>query len=272
MAWSIKLRRDFVVRTATGATVVVLLLAMLYKGGLWWHLFASALALLSLWEFFRIIERFYPFPSPLGYLAATIMLAAPRFFSARAMLFTLVGTAFAVLFVGAFRREIDGESFGCRSCGTVLLGLIYIVLPWSLMIQLRSYVSGWPALLCIFLCTWSCDVSAYLVGSKWGSRRICPHISPQKSLEGFLGGFVASLLCGILCALLWRYQPGPFVMAGVVCGFLGQLGDLVESMFKREFHVKDSGTLLPGHGGFLDRFDSILINGSLCFMLWEFFV
>ncbi len=272
MAWSNEFRYNFIVRGITGFGLVALLMVMLSLGGLWWHLFASTIAFLSLWEFYRAIRSSYTFPEILGYAAAFVILAVPQFFSVQALLFALVLCGFAVMFLEVFRREVSGESFACRSGGTLLLGLVYIVLPWSFMIQLRELPSGWPALSCVFLCTWSCDVFAYLVGTQWGSRHICPNTSPNKSLEGFMGGFAASLLCGVLCALWWNYQPGPFVMAGVICGSFGQLGDLVESMFKREFNVKDTGSILPGHGGFLDRFDSILINGSMCFMLWDLFV
>ena len=142
------------------------------------------------------------------------------------------------------------------------------------MIRFRALPDpvGWATVLSIFLCTWSCDVMAYLVGSRWGTVRVCPHISPHKSLEGFIGGFVASTLFGALCALFFKFSPMAFILVGAACGSAGQLGDLVESLIKRENDVKDSGHIFPGHGGFLDRFDSVLVNTLCAWMIWWAFL
>ena len=111
-------------------------------------------------------------------------------------------------------------------------------------------------------------MAAYLIGSRWGKNRLCVNISPNKTWEGFAGGFSASLLASVLLALLIDIPPMPFLYVGVICGFAGQLGDLAESVIKRESWVKDSGGLIPGHGGVLDRFDSTLINGLLVYILF----
>jgi phosphatidate cytidylyltransferase len=121
----------------------------------------------------------------------------------------------------------------------------------------------------LFLCTWSCDVAAFLTGKRFGANLLCESVSPKKTWEGFGGGVAGSLACSALLALLFRFPPLPMLLLGLLCGVAGQLGDLGESILKREAGVKDSGSLIPGHGGFLDRFDSILINASLAFLIFE---
>ena len=98
-------------------------------------------------------------------------------------------------------------------------------------------------------------------------------MSPHKTWEGFAGGAAASLMCGGLLALIFSlifsFPPLPLLLLGLLCGVAGQLGDLGESVLKREAGVKDTGNIIPGHGGMLDRFDSILVNGTLAFVIFE---
>jgi phosphatidate cytidylyltransferase len=94
-------------------------------------------------------------------------------------------------------------------------------------------------------------------------------VSAKKTWEGFGGGVLGSVFASSLVALIFEFPPLPLLLLGLLCGFAGQLGDLGESVLKREAGVKDSGSLIPGHGGFLDRFDSILVNSSLAFIIFE---
>jgi phosphatidate cytidylyltransferase len=177
--------------------------------------------------------------------------------------------AFLVLFTEVVRRESTGQSYALWNLGGTLSGLIYIVLPWCFMILIRSQTWGHILLITIFLCTWSCDVGAYIIGSRFGQSPFCNRVSPKKSWEGFWAGVMASSVCGAALAVFFEFAPIPLLMLGILCGVAGQLGDLGESVMKREAKVKDSGNVIPGHGGFLDRFDSILINASLAFFIIE---
>lgn len=118
--------------------------------------------------------------------------------------------------------------------------------------------------------TWSCDIGAYLVGCRWGHTPLAPTISPKKSWEGAVGGMVAAILLGALIGG-WRDHATLGVAFGAVAGTAGQIGDLVQSRYKRRAGAKDSGALFPGHGGVLDRFDSLLVNAPLCYLLAERF-
>ncbi|MGI6076080.1 MAG: phosphatidate cytidylyltransferase [Pyramidobacter sp.] len=270
MALSDSFKRTLSVRALSGVVLVAAILLALWAGGLWWRVLASVIALGSLREYYAIHGRFSPLASAAGYGSAIfILLTAGNHLQGGTMAVTGL-CCFVAYASEIFRRQIRGESDSVKNVMPIVAGLIYTVIPWHCMIQLRMlpYPVGFGAVLCVFLCTWSCDVMAYLVGSFWGTAKVCPHISPNKSMEGFVGGFAASVLCGALCALCARFSPLAFILTGVACGTAGQLGDLAESLIKREQGVKDSGHIIPGHGGFLDRFDSVLVNAVCAWLIW----
>lgn len=146
----------------------------------------------------------------------------------------------------------------------MFLGLIYIGLPFSLLIWMVSTPfeeAGNHFILAVLFMVWASDVFAYLLGSKIGKNKMFPRISPNKTWEGTLSGVAGAILTGYLCSLLFKGLDFglPFwIGLAFICTIFGILGDLVESMLKRSLGIKDSGNLLPGHGGFLDRFDAFI--------------
>ena len=269
MAVSSEFKHNLELRSLTGTALVVVLLSFLYLGSLWWHGFAAVIALGSLWEYYRMANGLPRAAEAVGCAGAAAILLLPLSVSQTGLLAMLGLCCFFVFFIEVIRRHLTGDSHSCQSVGVVTAGLAYTVIPWYMMIRLREIPGiGWGAVLSVFLCTWACDVMAYLVGSRWGTAKVCPNVSPGKSAEGFVGGLVASLMCGALCALSFGVRPLAYILVGLACGTLGQIGDLVESVIKRECGVKDSGSILPGHGGFLDRFDSILVNALCAWIIW----
>lgn len=153
------------------------------------------------------------------------------------------------------------------SLGVIYTGLLYIALPVALspLIMMDGDVfSGWH-LLSFFILIWFSDVGAYcfgtLFGQKEGSKKMAPSISPKKSWVGFWGGLVMSIAGAVGLHFLWWYQIGlgHCIVIGLIIALGGVTGDLFESMWKRHYGVKDSGKIIPGHGGMLDRFDSALV-------------
>ena len=270
MALSNNFKHTLIVRTISGTALVVVMLTLMYIGGLPWRAFAAFAALGSLYEYYKMAPSVPAAEKTVGFIGAAVVLLTPEHIAQVGLMAIFSICCFAVYFIELARRQHTGTSASAGCVGPVITGLLYTIIPWLCMIRLRDLPApvGWAAVLSIFLCTWSCDVMAYLVGSRWGTARVCPNISPGKSLEGFIGGAVAAVLCGGLCALYFGFSPVAFILVGVVCGSLGQLGDLVESLIKRENGVKDSGRILPGHGGFLDRFDSVLINALCAWVIW----
>ncbi|SMO53653.1 phosphatidate cytidylyltransferase [Melghirimyces algeriensis] len=142
----------------------------------------------------------------------------------------------------------------------LFLGALYIGYGFSYMIQARLVQDGLAWSLLVVTVTFANDTAAYFLGKRWGKRKLWPSVSPNKTWEGSLGGVGFSLIVSFVHAILFPALGDMFVVLGI--GFLvsvmGQFGDLIESAVKRSMGVKDSGTLLPGHGGVLDRFDSLL--------------
>ena len=152
--------------------------------------------------------------------------------------------------------------------GILYLGFLPLFLP-----LIRSQTGGQHWILIFFLCVWAGDTGAYFVGKKFGRRKLYPEVSPKKTIEGALGG----LLAGWLVILTYKFAAfrelsvfGTAVIALTV-GISSQVGDLCESLLKRAFHTKDSGHILPGHGGLLDRFDGVVFSLPVMYMCVRFF-
>ena len=146
---------------------------------------------------------------------------------------------------------------------TTFMGVIYVALPMSLLFFVPQLLVGaWSAkvLLAYLFIIWSNDVFAYLIGVTIGKHRLCERISPKKSIEGFVGGVVGAVGVALVAGYLLQGNLYIWGGLGVVVALTGIAGDLVESLMKREADVKDSGKIMPGHGGMLDRFDALFIS------------
>ena len=152
----------------------------------------------------------------------------------------------------------------------LIIGFIYIIWPFLIFTLLAFYNDAQifkPLLvLCFFMLIWSNDVSAYFIGKKFGKTPLAKSISPKKTVEGFLGGFVGSILVALLCSFILPEIGWHFLAIALIVGFTGPLGDLFESALKRKAAIKDSGKILPGHGGALDRFDAALMAVPFVFL------
>lgn len=168
------------------------------------------------------------------------------------------------------------DDFNKKSLWYSALGLVYVVLPLALMVNLRLTHSwhDFPIIpLGIVFCLWINDTMAYIVGSLIGRTKFFPSISPKKTWEGTLGGIVLTVAAGLLYGLFGHtYTLRDWVAIAAITAVFGTIGDLVESKIKRLAGVKDSGRLMPGHGGFLDRFDSLLIATPFVWLYTAFFM
>ena len=166
------------------------------------------------------------------------------------------------------------------SLGNSLIGQLYIAVPLALAIRLTLVVDPFSSmtqyngllLLAIFIFIWVNDTGAYLVGSRWGKRRLAPSISPKKSVEGSIGGLLLVLLSAVVLRLLLFPELSwlRILLIAAVVAIFGTIGDLFESSLKRQAGVKDSGKLIPGHGGILDRIDSLLLAVPAVYLLLAF--
>jgi phosphatidate cytidylyltransferase len=171
----------------------------------------------------------------------------------------LVAAAAAALGVEWLQLWAHGQG-GARLRLGVALGFLYIGPAAAALVWLRGGAEGFANVLFVLLVVWGSDIGAYAVGRLVGGVKLAPRISPGKTVSGAVGGLVAAVAIGVLAAA--SFIPGGALRAGVVGALLGiaaQVGDLLESALKRHFGVKDSGRLIPGHGGALDRLDALLL-------------
>lgn len=164
----------------------------------------------------------------------------------------------------ALRGDIGGAILGGAS---TLFGVLYLGILLSFPALLRGMPEGQTYIFYLFLVTWAGDTGAFYTGTLWGRHKLFPAISPRKSVEGSLGGLASSLLASLLAkGWFWpALSPRYCIVLGLSLGVMGQVGDLAESLLKRSLAVKDSGSLIPGHGGILDRLDSLLFTAPTMF-------
>ena len=152
-------------------------------------------------------------------------------------------------------------------------GVFYVAVMLSYIYQTRILPGGVFQVWLVFICAWGCDTCAYCVGMLIGKHKMAPKLSPKKSVEGGIGGIVGAALIAVLYALAINHwgnagvSVASFAMIGAAGGAISQIGDLAASAIKRNHDIKDYGKLIPGHGGILDRFDSIIFTAPIIFYL-----
>jgi phosphatidate cytidylyltransferase len=222
-------------------------LAVIYVGG-WAYVLMVVLAMAILaWEWARLLDAAPPAPAGVvllvGLVAATVLdaVAGPLVGGA------LVAAGAACVWLVSRRRWLAA-------------GMLYFGLPGLALLWLREHPDGRLLVFWVFAIVWASDIGAYLVGSTVGGPKLAPGISPNKTWSGFAGGLVSAVLAGAAVALVDDGgRLGPLLMLSAAVGVAAQAGDLGESWIKRRFGVKDTGGLIPGHGGLLDRVDGLLL-------------
>ncbi|MGF3066133.1 phosphatidate cytidylyltransferase [Facklamia sp. P12945] len=182
------------------------------------------------------------------------------------MIFYLAGMLLLILTVYNYQR------FNFVDASTLIFASLYIGFGFRYLIMIRDL--GLTTILYVLLVIWSTDTGAYLIGRKYGKNKLAPRISPNKTVEGALGGVATAFVVASIYSLFFTVEiknPQYLGFLTILISIAGQFGDLVESAYKRDFGVKDSGKLLPGHGGVLDRFDSTIF-ASIMFVVWNNFL
>lgn len=257
-------------RWATGLALLPLLIGAVVMGGWVFTLLVGAAVLVCLWEFFRIVDPGGAH-TPLepwrlsGYLAGGLLVAAAHFGRPEWIALTLAANLVvgAVIAVRRFSRERRSPEQAARQAH----GVAYIPLLLSFFIALRGLPDGvvWVFTVCAVI--FAGDIAALYAGTLWGRHKLAPAVSPGKSVEGALAGLAANLAVAAAAKALFLPQLGwgACVLLAFALGVAGQVGDLFESVLKRAANVKDSGGLLPGHGGILDRIDALLFAAPVAY-------
>ena len=259
--------------------VLVLVLSMVW--GLW--ILLSVFAVAGIIEFNRLtgVNRPYIFRIVLDCAAAVWLLYATAQYGMAIShgLAIFLPYLLYLLYVVCRSTFLPHQAM-LPSLGNSLIGQLYIAVPLALTIRLTLVVDPFSSmtqfdgllLLAIFIFIWVNDTGAYLVGSRWGKRRLAPSISPKKSVEGSIGGLLLVLLSAVILRLLLFPELSwlSILLIAAVVAIFGTIGDLFESSLKRQAGVKDSGKLIPGHGGILDRIDSLLLAVPAVYLLLAF--
>lgn len=251
---------DLQVRFRTGAVYVTLCVVCILASDISTLVFLCATAGICAGEFYYMLRADAKLPNEmLGIIAAVLYPISVYFLGIIGALYVSIALLLAlivwyVFWLRARVPDVGVSFFGAAYCGMLLSGLVVVR-------QALPHPWGGVLVLGIFFSVWANDSFAYLIGSKFGKHKLAPRVSPKKSWEGFFAGLVGSALFWCLFTLIPGLNLGiPMAMAfGVISGLCGVLGDLAESRIKRNVGFKDSGKLLPGHGGLLDRCDSLFL-------------
>lgn len=243
-----------------------------------WGFFAIFLActLITQLEFYKLIIKggYIPLKTYGAIVGAVLFILAFFIESAKLKgewLFILFPLTSVIYFIKLYKK---GEMYPFRNIAFTFLGIVYVALPFSLL-GAAAYTLGEynpKIIIGIFLILWASDTGAYFAGTLFGKRKLFERVSPKKSWEGSLGGAILSIAFAIGISYFFvELQPWKWIVISILTIVGGTYGDLVESLFKRSMQIKDSGTKLPGHGGFLDRFDGLLLAIPFIVIFLKFF-
>ncbi len=251
-------------RVITAVIALIIFIPLLYVGGMPFAILATLLGLIGISEILVMKKKLLVSPEAILAFLMTFTLVEPVPMLGhidRTAVLSICSLCMLLLTVTSKNR------FSFDDAGVLILGSLYVGMGFHYMIMARDV--GLFTILYAFLIVWLTDSGAYLIGRKIGKHKLAPHVSPNKTWEGSIGGTVLAVL--VLAVYLYffpqRYSYSMMLLLTLIFSVGGQLGDLVESALKRHYGVKDSGKILPGHGGILDRFDSIMFILPIMFLL-----
>ena len=273
--------KNFIVRTLSGAVLLLVILGALWIGYYGYLALLLLITLGGVWEFYNLSKaKEYNPQRGLGiilslfiYLAGALLgLSFVGSLSDGLVLSVLALCGVVLLVCVILSAEVfRNRALPIANVATTLAGAFYVALPIALMAVVPLLLVDhceWRALYFLFylFLVWGNDVFAYLAGVTMGRHKMCERLSPKKSWEGFVGGVLGSLAVGALGAYVLDESYVVWMGLALIVSLSSVVGDLVESMFKRDAGVKDSGSIMPGHGGILDRFDAFILSAPFAFI------
>lgn len=262
-------------RIITGILFVIIL-----AGGILWNSFSflaifAVITVLGLWEFYTLIEKSgqAKINKPIHAFGGFLLLAAFFMYASTNYIGSIAFVPYLIYLLYVYISQLyKKEENPLQNWAYILLGQVYVALPFALLSLLPfrtveneiQYQQVIPFAFFVFI--WINDSGAYIVGSTFGRKRLFERISPKKSWEGFFGGLLLAIITSLMFAHYFPKTLSSFEWLGmaIVIVIFGTWGDLSESLIKRTLKIKDSGNILPGHGGILDRFDSVLLASPAC--------
>lgn len=269
---------NLLTRILVAVIFIPFILYISYFGGIPFMSFVNLLILLGLIEFSSVLKlKNISVPQMFLILFGLLLGVSAYFYSNR---FILIITLLSVLISGLFQLIRYKFDNAIENLSSFLFGLIYVALFFSFLILIREfphksgleYRLGGLWIIFLFLCSWFSDILSYFIGTPFGKHKILPLVSPNKSWEGSFGGIAGAMLAAFVSkSIFFKEVPLIHLLSlAILISVFGQLGDFVESSFKRQVSLKDSSSIIPGHGGILDRFDSLLFSAPLVYFYLTF--
>ncbi|WKZ69117.1 MAG: phosphatidate cytidylyltransferase [Melioribacteraceae bacterium] len=262
----------------TGTRIIVSVAAIpfiglaAYFGGILFLIFVLGIALISFFEFSILVKSKGTNPNLIFGLTSVVLILLNVYFDWLDFYILILLISFILLIVELYR---DNNS-AILNLGSTFLGIFYIGVFSASLLSIRElfnfsnqlYEQGGLLIIALFVTIWICDSAAFFLGTAFGKHKLFPRVSPKKSWEGAIAGFIFSILTMIAAhfILLDFLSLVDSFIIGTIVGTVGQIGDLIESLIKRDANVKDSSALIPGHGGVFDRFDSLLFSAPAVYV------
>lgn len=256
----------FKTRLISGIVLVIIALATIISGS--WILFFTLLAvsLIGMRELYKVMKVSDDHVTVLelvGYLGAVLYYIAMKADFGNYGTMAIIISMILILFVYVFGYP----KYHAEQVMAAFFGVVYVAVMLSFIYLTRSLPDGKFLVWLIFLCSWGCDTCAYCVGMLIGKHKMAPVLSPKKSIEGAVGGVAGAALLGVIYAAATQGKMAEYALICAVGALISMVGDLAASAIKRNQNIKDYGKLIPGHGGILDRFDSVIITAPVIYYL-----
>lgn len=256
----------FKTRLISGIVLVIIALATIISGS--WILFFTLLAvsligMRELYKVMKVSDEHVTVLELVGYLGAVLYYIAMKADFGNYGTMAIIISMILILFVYVFGYP----KYHAEQVMAAFFGVVYVAVMLSFIYLTRSLPDGKILVWLIFLCSWGCDTCAYCVGMLIGKHKMAPVLSPKKSIEGAVGGVAGAALLGVIYAAATQGKMAEYALICAVGALISMVGDLAASAIKRNQNIKDYGKLIPGHGGILDRFDSVIITAPVIYYL-----
>lgn len=267
-------------RVLASAIFLPCLIIIARRGGFYYLALIDIMILVGLWEFYKMMEAKGLRPYKALGIMSGLALSWYVFFQQG----VYANFFLSVIFIGIMTLELARREKGLAvyHISVTIFGVFYVAWLGSHLILLRElphlkgldYSLGFSFVMVVFALTWCYDSGAFFIGIRFGRHQIFPKVSPGKTVEGMLGGIVFSIIGSLVVRLILAPYLSVVHAVGLalISSIVGQLGDLVESMIKRDVKIKDASATIPGHGGVLDRFDSVLFTSPLIYYFFKYFI